>query len=99
MKKTLILASLVGFLVPVFWEILGLMLFNVRDGRWFWTAVYVTCPFFYFPSLHDLLPGGDLSFPFLTALLYALVAFIFLKLRGKFKSRPLKGIRARDLLI
>lgn len=37
-----------GALVPLFWGVLGFLLFNVPEGslsRLFWGAVYVTCPF------------------------------------------------------
>ncbi len=42
------MAELIGASVPLFWGVLGMLLFNVREGwlnRAFWMAVYVTCPF------------------------------------------------------
>ncbi len=46
--RTLIVGFAIGALVPLFWGILGFLLFNVPEGlgsRLFWGAVYVTCPF------------------------------------------------------
>jgi hypothetical protein len=37
-----------GALVPLFWGVLGFLLFNAPEGslsRLFWGAVYITCPF------------------------------------------------------
>jgi hypothetical protein len=51
-KNRTILFAIAGFAtgasVPLFWGVLGMLLFNVREGwfsRAFWRAVYLTCPF------------------------------------------------------
>jgi uncharacterized membrane protein len=46
--RTVIIGFLIGACIPLFWGILGLILFNVPEGlgsRIFWSAVYITCPF------------------------------------------------------
>ena len=65
-------AAAIGFFVPVFWTILGFIFFTAPESAWtrfFWQAVYVTCPFW-------VLPGrvGEWLMPFLNAALYALIA-------------------------
>lgn len=45
--RWILAAFVLGALVPVFWGVLGFLLFNVPEGtlsRAFWRAVYVTCP-------------------------------------------------------
>jgi hypothetical protein len=48
LRRNLVIGFVVGALVPLFWGVLGFLLFNVPEGslsRLFWGAVYVTCPF------------------------------------------------------
>jgi hypothetical protein len=51
-KSRTIRAAIAGFAigasVPLFWGVLGMLFFSVREGwlsRAFWRAVYLTCPF------------------------------------------------------
>jgi hypothetical protein len=74
-KKMVIIASSLGFLVPLFWGIAGFVLFNLKEGFLsdvFWGAVYITCPFWVLPGL-----WGSIVMPFLNAALYGGIAFIF----------------------
>ena len=67
--RTLLVGFLVGAMVPLFWGILGLMLFNVPEGfasRTFWDAVYFTCPFWVIQGSKALI-----LMPVLNGLLYA----------------------------
>jgi hypothetical protein len=47
-RRSLVIAGMIGFFVPVFWGVLGFILFNVLEGMFskvFWDMVYVSCPF------------------------------------------------------
>lgn len=75
MKKlgsSLIVGFIIGALVPLFWGILSLILFNVPEGwfsRLYWTAVYLTCPFWKI--------GGEKALvlmPLLNGCLYAMLS-------------------------
>jgi hypothetical protein len=73
--KRVALWALVGLLVPVFWTVLGFLLFNARESRWtdlFWGLVYVTCPPWLLPenSWSTVLTLG------LDAILYGLIALL-----------------------
>lgn len=74
MKNIATRAAIAGFFVPIFWGILGFILFNAPESKWtdmFWDAVYITCPFWAIPGLL-----GRFSMPFLNAGLYAIGAII-----------------------
>jgi hypothetical protein len=48
LRRNLLIGFVAGALVPLFWGILGFLLFNVAEAslsRLFWGAVYLTCPF------------------------------------------------------
>ena len=67
------LAFGIGAGVPAFWGILGMLLFNVPEGlasRVFWSAVYITCPFWVIEG-----PSAIILMPLLNGCLYALLAF------------------------
>jgi hypothetical protein len=47
-RRFLVIVGMIGFFVPVFWGVLGLILFNAPEGLFsnvFWNMVYVSCPF------------------------------------------------------
>jgi hypothetical protein len=47
LKQSIVIGFGIGALVPLFWGVLSMLLFNVPEGpfsRLFWQAVYVTCP-------------------------------------------------------
>jgi hypothetical protein len=65
----------------MFWGMLGLVLFNLRDPFWtrvFWSLLYFTCPGW-------LIPGGTdfamIATPFANATIYLAIAYLILKLR------------------
>lgn len=73
--KRVAIWALVGLLVPVFWTVLGFLLFNARQSRWtdlFWDLVYVTCPPWLLPENRwsTVLTLG------LNAILYGLIALL-----------------------
>jgi hypothetical protein len=73
MPKTVWIAATVGFLVPVFW--IGFWLLNpFRDNPFLQTLAMVSCPPFYLQF--------SVLAPFLNAVLYALLALAWLKLRN-----------------
>lgn len=77
MKKWILLATFIGFIMPLFWGILSFAYFTAPQSRWtdlFWRAVHVTCP------LWDLQVPTVLT-PFLNAGLYGLIVFGLGKLR------------------
>lgn len=48
LRRNLLIGFVIGALVPLFWGVLGFLLFNIPEGplsRIFWGAVYLTCPF------------------------------------------------------
>ena len=53
MSKVTKLATIgfvVGAMVPAFWGILSFLFFDVPEGSFssaYWSAVYITCPFWY----------------------------------------------------
>ena len=68
--------GLVGFilggLVPLFWGVLGFVLFNIPEGRLsrtFWHVVYPTCPFWSIDGEKTLL-----LMPLLNGCMYAAIA-------------------------
>jgi hypothetical protein len=75
-------AALIGFaigaVVPLFWGILGMLLFNIPEGwfsRAFWKAVYVTCPFWFIDGDKALV-----LMPLLNGFMYAVVALLVMRL-------------------
>ena len=83
--RTLIIGFLVGALVPLFWGIVGFLLFSAREGlgsRIFWDAVYLTCPFWAIEGNKALV-----LMPLLNGLTYALLLLVIARLsRRKFQS-------------
>jgi hypothetical protein len=85
-RKQIAWAAAIGFFVPVFWSVLGFILFNARESVWtdiFWDAVHITCPLWYldFPDGIDVVAQ-----PLLNATLYGFVAFVWLRIKQSFKS-------------
>jgi hypothetical protein len=82
-------AFALGAFVPIFWGIMGFVLFNVPEGafsRAFWQAVYVTCP--------SRRIEGTLSYlltPLLNGLMYAAITAAAMTPRPRDTSR-----RCRD---
>jgi hypothetical protein len=71
-KRALLLSAAAGFLVPIFWGVLGFILFNISEGpfsRAYWDLVYISCPFWWI--LPDQYAFWLMS-P-LTAILYAVI--------------------------
>jgi hypothetical protein len=69
--RTLIVGFVIGALIPLFWGILGFVLFNAPEGlgsRIFWDAVYLTCPFWVIEGNKALV-----LMPLLNGLTYALL--------------------------
>ncbi len=69
--RTVIIGFLIGACIPLFWGIMGLILFNVPEGlgsQIFWSAVYITCPFW-------VIEGNKALFlmPLLNGIMYALL--------------------------
>jgi hypothetical protein len=63
----------VGFGVPVFWGVLGFILFNAPNSWWtdmYWNLVYITCPSW----LLSETAASWLITPILNACLYGVVA-------------------------
>ena len=73
MKRTILISSLVGFAIPLFWGFAAFVLFNMKESaasNAFWACVYITCPFWFLPGL-----WGSIAMPILTAALYGLIGF------------------------
>src|SRR5260370_42658555 len=89
MNKTILWASAVGFLVPVFWIVLSFILFTVRESKWtdiYWDLVHFTCPVW---NLQGLGGVGLVMVPVANAILYGLIAFLSLKIRrSEARQRP-----------
>lgn len=69
--RTLIVGFLIGACVPLFWGVLGFVLFNAPEGlgsRIFWDAVYLTCPFWIIEGNKALV-----LMPLLNGIAYALL--------------------------
>jgi hypothetical protein len=83
--RTPIIGFLVGALIPLFWGILGFLLFNIPEGlgsRIFWDAVYLTCPFWVIEGNKALV-----LMPLLNGLTYALLLSVIASLyRRKLQS-------------
>ena len=81
MNKKVAQIALVGFvvgaLIPLFWGILGFLLFNVPEGwfsRAYWNAVYITCPFWRISGEKALV-----LMPLLNGCMYAIIALAIAK--------------------
>jgi hypothetical protein len=76
--RVLAIGFLAGALVPLFWGVLGFLMFNVREGlgsRIFWDAVYLTCPFWVINGNKALV-----LMPLLNGLTYALLLLVIARL-------------------
>jgi hypothetical protein len=81
---------LVGALVPIFWGVLGFLLFNVPEGRLsraFWQAVYITCPFWRIDGEKAMI-----LMPLLNGLMYAGIAFFVVKAFIIVRSKANPGV-------
>jgi hypothetical protein len=83
--KFLVAGFIIGALVPLFWGILSLILFNLPQGRLsdaFWIAVHITCPAW-------LINGQKSLFltPLLNGCLYALIALL-ITIGSRAATRP-----------
>lgn len=79
-KNRTIGAAIAGFAigasVPLFSGVLGMLLFNVREGwlsRAFWRAVYLTCPFWVIDGEKALI-----LMPLFNGLMYAAFALLMM---------------------
>jgi hypothetical protein len=83
--RTITIAGfLVGAFVPLFWGVLGFVLFNVPEGmfsRAFWFAVYFTCPFWIVNGEKALI-----LIPLLNGSLYAALFLIAAKMRPRWRD-------------
>jgi hypothetical protein len=84
LKKIVIIAAVIGFLVPWFWLFMMFVMFNAKHGEWFYRLADFTCPSYLFPSLGFF--RGDLISPFVNAALYAFIAFVWVTLKRRIKA-------------
>jgi hypothetical protein len=85
MTTSVISAVIVGFLVPVFWGVLEMILFNAKESVWTQlvsAAEYVTCPFWVLKE--DISGSFSLSF---NAALYGSLVFLWFRLRAAKSSQ------------
>jgi hypothetical protein len=78
-KQAMIVAWVIGALVPLFWGIAGFLLFNLREGllsQLFWGAVYITCPFWFINGQKAII-----LMPILNGCMYAILVGAFAKTR------------------
>ena len=71
-KRVMFIAFGIGVGVPMFWGCLGMLLFNLPEGwasRVFWSAVYITCPFWIIEG-----PSAIVLMPLLNGCWYSLLA-------------------------
>jgi uncharacterized membrane protein len=88
MKKHLAVAAMIGFFLPLFWGMLSLILFNLRDPLWtrvFWFSVYATCPGWWMPGGTDL---AVVATPFLNAAAYVAAVYMFLLVKRRLAGIP-----------
>lgn len=85
MLKLLFWAALLGFAVTLFWALVVMLLFNLRDPFWtrvLWVVIYGTCPAWL------IVPTGtDVSIiitPIANAGVYSMVAYAIIKFRRRF---------------
>lgn len=79
LKIKVIFGFAVGALVPLFWGMLGFLLFNMPEGELsnaFWRAVYITCPFWAINGNKALI-----LMPLLNGLMYAAIIALLLTAR------------------
>lgn len=75
-KRWVIVGFMLGFAVPILWGILGFLLFNLPESsftRFYWHAVYFTCPAWMIPGF-----WGSMSMPFINGAMYATFAYLFM---------------------
>ncbi len=92
LKKVVIMSSVVGFAVPIFWGMVGFIMFNAPNGPLtdlYYALSFYTCPPMRIPD--NLTWGHFLMTPFLNAALYGVVASV---LYGGF--RLLRAATARE---
>jgi hypothetical protein len=82
---SLLIGFLVGAIIPLFWGVLGFLLFNVPEGQFsriYWDAVYLTCPFWHIDGEKALI-----LMPLLNGSMYAILAAFIHKSLG-FLMKP-----------
>jgi len=82
-RKYIAFAALFGFLIALFWMILGFLLFNGPNGRiadLYYLGGKLVCPVFPVTSANNAYG------PFLNASIYALAMWIILRLKKSFQS-------------
>jgi hypothetical protein len=87
MRRKVLAWSLIGFCVPIFWGVMGLVTFTLPQSIWsdiFWYAVYVTCPFWLLPTMPWWI--DEMLMLVLNALLYGAIAYAVLSLRRGIRS-------------
>jgi hypothetical protein len=86
LRFSLLIGFLAGAIIPAFWGVLGLLLFNVPEGqfrRMYGDAVYLTCPFWRIDGEKALI-----LMPLLNGSMFAiLAAFIHKSLGIPMKSK------------
>jgi hypothetical protein len=73
-KQRVILASMIGFLVPILWGCLEFFFFNAHESllsKMLLTTAHVTCPPWWLPGF-----WGDIGSPFLNAALYGAITYV-----------------------
>jgi hypothetical protein len=78
LRRNLIIGFAIGALVPLFWGVLGILLFNIPEGslsRLFWGAVYLTCPFWVIEGNKALI-----LMPVLNGTMYCAIVAMFAQL-------------------
>jgi hypothetical protein len=86
MKRTVSIATAVGFVVPIFWGVVSFLLFGLPESRAadiFWGVVYITCPPWLIPTSSML--AAFVVVPLLNALLYGWVTFMWCLLAPDFR--------------
>jgi ABC-type dipeptide/oligopeptide/nickel transport system permease component len=71
-------AFVVGAFIPLFWGVMVFLLFSVPEGwfsRFFWHAVYITCPFWVIEGEKALV-----LMPMLNGLMYTVLTLATLKI-------------------
>lgn len=74
LKGRVILAIVIGFLLPIFWGSLEFVFFNAQESifsKVLLTIAHVTCPPWWLSGF-----WGDVGSPFLNAALYGVITYI-----------------------
>jgi hypothetical protein len=87
MISTVAKAAVFGFLVPVFWTVVGFLFFTARESIWtnlYWKAVHGTCPLWVlnFPDGIDVIAQ-----PLLNAMVYGGVLMLYCKVKEEVRKR------------